>query len=153
MVRRLALVMFAAMVAACSSASDLPMEPIPSTPMPSPGWSSIGGMTGAGGPGWQSGGFTIDRGPAMLAATCTGSGTLIVVVYGGGLTPLAVSTPAGAHPSLEVPCESSGVESVSRLSLDDLVKLPGDVTVSAAILEGAGALRRSAFAIAIEQSE
>jgi len=132
-------------VAACAStATPRPEESTPPLPAAPPGWQSIGSIGGTGGSGWVSAEFTIAGRPSVLAATCIGSGTLVIAASSA-----QSGTLAGPARAFVLPCGGPN-PAVGRVAIADLMPVPDVVTVSAGVVEDPATLRHAAFELSVE---
>jgi hypothetical protein len=99
------------------------------------------------GSGLTSISLTLGEGVVALNASCSGSGTLIVIITETGLG----LDGAQAAPSAGFPCEEGGDVRTSRVELDGAPA--GDVIASAFVVEGGGTIRHAAFNVSVEQPD
>ena len=130
-----------------STPTPEPAESIPPPPAAPAGWISIGSFGGAAGSGLTSASFTLGEGVLALNASCSGSGTLIVIITEHSLG----VDGAQAAPSAEVPCGEGGDVRTSRVEL--VGAFAGDVIASAFVVEGGGTIRHAAFTVSVEQPD
>ena len=124
-----------------------PAESIPAAPAAPAGWTSIGSFGGVAGSGLTSASFTVGEGVVALNASCSGGGTLVVII---GKNRLGVDG-VQAAPSAAFPCGEGGEVGTSRVELDGAPS--GDVIVSAFVVEGGGVIRHAAFNVSVEQPD
>ena len=139
MPRRMAL-LFVIVLAGCSSgvSASAPYETIPVTPSPPPGAVSLASWTGSA-PSRFGMQLSLSAGTVYVHASCNASGTLIV------LATTEADARAYAAQSAVFTCYEGDA---GRISVD----VPaGQVTFTAYVVEGAGALTTTSFAVSIEQ--
>jgi hypothetical protein len=120
---------------------------LPEVPSPPEGWSSIGAIQGETSPGWTVSRLTFSGRAVAVNASCRGTGTLFVIA---GWTDVSPSSAPAEFQTAAFPCHSPAEGIVaSRIELSTAPT--GEVDVNAFVVEGAGALQRSTFAVSIEE--
>lgn len=122
-----------------------PGRSIPPAPEPPPGWSSVGSLGGGARQAPAGATFTVRAGALAVNAACAGQGTLVIVVSPQGMD----STDAHAAPSAVFNCGDREQVGIARVQLPDAHG--GEVTTTAYLIEGFGALRHPAFNASLEQ--
>lgn len=101
-------------------------------------------MGGGGGPGFV--GFTteVNARPLALHVVCVGTGTLVVTISREG--PLA----AMGEDAVVFPCALDSTAGMRRDLRPEFEA--GSLTISGAVVEGAGAIRATVFQVSLEQA-
>lgn len=135
------------LVLAAACAAPPSPRPLPEAP-PSPGgWSSIGVIAGESASGRTISRLALSGRPVGVNATCRGEGTLFVIV---GWSDVSPGTGPVRFRTVAFPC-SSPVEGTvtSRIELPE--PAAGEADVNAFVVEGAGAIGRTTYAVSIEE--
>lgn len=138
-----ALVLMAGCTATTPSAR--PAESVPPLPVAPPGWASVAGFGGGAGPGSIGASLSVADGPLALHASCSGEGTLMVIVTTQGQE----GTSSYLAPAGVFDCPDLGETSTGRVELPDAEA--GVITATAYVVEGLGTLRHASFNVSLEQ--
>lgn len=134
------------LLAGCTATTPAvgPAESVPPLPQAPPGWASVAGFSGSAG-GLISAALSVADGALALSASCSGEGTLMVIItMEGQEAESAYVAPAGVFA-----CPDLGQVSTGRVELPDVPA--GAVTVTAYVVEGLGTLRHASFNVSLEQ--
>jgi hypothetical protein len=93
--------------------------------------------------------LTFSSRAVAVKASCRGTGTLFVIV---DWTDVSASSGPGLFQTAAFPCRSPAEEAVS--SRVELATAPiGEADVNVFVVEGAGAIGRSSFAVSVEERD
>jgi hypothetical protein len=137
----------ALLVAACAPAPA--PSAWPEAPPAPAGWTSVGSIRGEATVGWTVGRYTFSGRTVAVNASCSGSGTVFIVVGWPDLSP--TSGPARFETSA-FPC-TSAVETVSPSRIELTTALTGAADVNVFVVEGPSAIGRTSFGVSIEERD
>jgi hypothetical protein len=141
------LALLALLLTACSAVPS--PSPFPEVPPPPDGWSSLGAIQGETSPGWAGMRVTFSGRAVGVNAACRGTGTLFVIADWTGVS--SSSGPAQFQ-TAAFPC-GSPIEGAHSSRIELATTPTGESDVSVFVVEGAGAIGRSSFAVSVEERD